>query len=274
MSGESFVTAEGCRLAYVDEGEGMAVLWQHGLGADRGQPAEVFPALQGVRRITLECRGHGASDLGDPGRLSIAQFADDAMALLDRLRIEYAVVGGISLGAAVALRIAATRPERARALILARPAWVDAAAPATLRIYREVAEEIAAHGTSEGARRFAGSALLAEVAAVAPDNAASMRWFFERARPETTVELLRRIPLDGPGVARPAIAALALRTLVIGNGQDYVHSLATAQALAGLVPGAAYREITSKSVDRGRYVSEFRAAIAGFLDALRQGDAG
>lgn len=273
MTAGTFTVGDGCRLAFTDEGEGLPVLWQHGLGADRAQPAEVFPALPGVRRITLECRGHGASELGDPKGLSIAQFAEDAAALLDRLGIARAVVGGISLGAAIALRIAATRPKLARALVLARPAWVDAAAPSTLYIYREVAEAIAAHGTTEGGRVFDASPRLAAVEAASPDNATSMRGFFDRPDPASTVALLRRIPLDGPGVARDGIAALTLPTLVIANGQDYVHSLETARALAGLIPGAAYREITSKSVDRDRYVGEFRAELAAFLEAVGRADA-
>ena len=112
MSISSFVTGDGCRLAYETAGEGSPVLWQHGLGADRKQPAEVFPSIAVVRRITLECRGHGDSSLCDPERLSIAGFAEDALALLDHLHIAKAVVGGISLGAAIALRLAAFHPDR------------------------------------------------------------------------------------------------------------------------------------------------------------------
>jgi pimeloyl-ACP methyl ester carboxylesterase len=270
----SFAAPDGCRLAFADEGEGMPVLWQHGLGADRGQPAEVFPALPGLRRITLECRGHGGSDTGDIDRLTIEQFTNDAIGLLDHLGLSRAAIGGISLGAAVALRIAALHPDRAAALILARPAWVDTAAPAHLRVYREVADLIAAHGVEGGRARFEASPLLAEIEAVSPDNAASMRWFFDRPRPDSTVALLGRIPLDGPGVARERIAALALPTLVIANDHDYVHSLATARELAALIPGAACREITSKSVDRARYVAEFRDAVADFLEGVGHPDAG
>jgi len=100
----------------------MPVVWQHGLGADRSQPAEVFPHSPAVGRITLECRGHGASALGDPEKLAMATFAEDVVALLDHLDIARAVVGGISLGAAVALRVAASHADRVAALILARPA--------------------------------------------------------------------------------------------------------------------------------------------------------
>jgi pimeloyl-ACP methyl ester carboxylesterase len=265
MSTGSFLTPDGCRLTFVDEGRGTPVLWQHGLGADRAQPAEVFPTLDGIRRITLECRGHGESALGAKAALSIAQFADDALMLLDHLGIERAVVGGISLGAAIALRLAALQPRRVLGLVLARPAWVDEHGPDSLMIYREVAELLAAHGPQEGKARFETLPRLAEVQAVSPDNAASMRWFFDRRDPRSTVALLRRIPAEGPGIARTAMRALEVPTLIVANDQDYVHSLETARTLASLIPGAVLREITSKTRSRTRYVAEFKAALNDFL---------
>jgi pimeloyl-ACP methyl ester carboxylesterase len=268
MSGGTFETRDGCRLAYVDEGAGLPVLWQHGLGADRNQPAEVFPAMEGVRRITLECRGHGASQLGDGQGITIAQFADDAMALLDHLGVERAVVGGISLGAAIGLRLAALHPERTAGLILARPAWVDERGPETLRIYREVAELLAKYGPEEGVRHLEASLGLQAVESVSRDNADSMRSFFNRDL-VSTVALLSRIPTQGPGIRRAEIECLNLPTLVIANGQDFVHSVETAQTLHNLIPGSQFRLITSKTVSRQQYVGEFKQALQEFLEPMR-----
>lgn len=265
MTGGEFRAADGCRLAYEVRGEGSPVLWQHGLGADRTQPAEVFPDLPGFQRITLECRGHGRSDLGDEAGLSIARFADDALALLDHLGVHRAVVGGISLGAAVALRLAALHPPRVAALVLARPAWVDEDGPERLAIYRDVAALLREFGPDEGRQRLSDLPRYRAVAETSPDNAASMRWFFDRPRPETTIALLDLIPRQGPGLTRDAIRRLDLPTRVIANDQDYVHPLATARTLAEMIPNADLRMVTSKTVDRDRYVAEFRAALAEFL---------
>lgn len=268
MSSGTFETRDGCHLAYVNEGKGLPVLWQHGLGADRNQPAEVFPAMEGVRRITLECRGHGASQLGDGQGITIAQFADDAMGLLDHLRVERAVVGGISLGAAIALRLAALYPERTTGLILARPAWVDEQGPQTLRIYREVAELLAEYGPEEGVKRLEASPRLREIESVSPDNADSMRGFFKRD-PVSMVALLSRIPAQGPGISRAEIECLDLPTLVVANGQDFVHSVETARTLHNLIPGSQFRLITSKTVSRQQYVGEFKQALQEFLEPMR-----
>jgi pimeloyl-ACP methyl ester carboxylesterase len=265
MSRSTFITADGCALVYEDSEAGVPVLWQHGLGGDRKQPADVFPENSGLRRITLECRGHGESQLGEPARLSIAQFAEDALGLLDHLGVERAVIGGISMGAAIGLRLGVTHPERVDGLILARPAWVDEAAPVTMRPYLAVAQLLRVHGREEGLRQFEQSAELAEVDAVSPDNAASLRGFFSREDKAGTVELLSRIPKDGPGVSLLEIAAIKVPTAIIANGEDYVHPLRYAERLRELIPGAALRVITSKTVDAALYRLQFREALRLFL---------
>ena len=265
MTAGTFTTVDGCALTFDVAGKGQPVLWQHGLGAPLDQPVEVFPQDTGLRRITLMCRGHGASALGDPSRLSIAQFADDALALLDHLGIDQAAVGGISLGAAIALRLASLDAPRVAKLALARPAWVDAPSIERQHSYTVAAQYLQKYGAEEGAERFRAAPEFLQVLATSPDNAASLIGFFKRPRPDTTIALLSRIPLDWPGVSRARIVAIRQPALVIGNDQDHVHPLAYARELASLIPGARMAEITSKTIDRAAYVAEFRNALASFL---------
>lgn len=269
MTRGSFKTRDGCRVSYVDEGLGdrMPVLWQHGLGATQSQAAEVFPESPRFRRITMECRGHGESELGAPEALSIRQFADDAMALLDHLGVQRAVVGGISLGAAIALRLAVHHPGRVSEQIIARPAWISESAPERLRIYSDVAELLAHYGPEQGLKRLEATERYRLVMRASPDNAASMRSFFGR-EPVSTVALLSRIPAQGPGVTQEQVSRLALPTLVIANEGDYVHPIATATAVAELIPGAELKIIPSKNSDRDAYASAFRAALDEFLSRL------
>ena len=241
------------------------MLWQHGLGATRAQPDEVFPDAPARRRITMECRGHGDSELGDPEALSIARFTQDALELLDHLGVEKAVVGGISLGAAIAMRQGALNPERADAMILARPAWVLANAPEPQRPNALAGALLRDFGANEGKRRMEASPEFAALKAASPDNAASLLGYFDRPRPETTIALLTRIPLDGPGVDRARLAAVKSPTLILANGEDVVHPIAYAEELARLIPNARLKVVTSKTVDRVAYVREFRAALAEFL---------
>ena len=86
MSASPFCGAIDAALRMHDEGHGAPVVFQHGLGGDAAQVAEIFPAdAAGLwRRLTLECRGHGrvahrahAEPLRHPDG-----FAEDVLAAL------------------------------------------------------------------------------------------------------------------------------------------------------------------------------------------------
>lgn len=255
----------GLRLAVHDRGSGMPVVFQHGLCGDAAQPAEVFPFELPASCLTLECRGHGGSEAGDPGLLSIATFTDDLAHWLDSLALGPVVLGGISMGAAIALRLAVTRPELVRALVLARPAWIAEAAPANMAPNAQVGALLARHGAEEARALFEASDTARELATSAPDNLASLRGFFTREPQAVTAALLARISADGPGVSRTDIAALRIPTLVIGTEVDAIHPLGHAETLAALIPGARLAHITPKALDKPRYVQDFRATLAQFL---------
>jgi pimeloyl-ACP methyl ester carboxylesterase len=242
----------------------MPVLWQHGLGADRKQPAEVFPQVWGVRRITLECRGHGQSELCDPDYISIASFTEDVVALLDHLGVSRAVVGGISLGAGIALRLAVFHPTRVSGLILARPAWIDGPSLETQAPYAEVARLLSELGSEDAEALFAQSQEFRDVMMQSPDNAQSLRSFFTRPNPESTVLLLSRITRDSPSIGG-AFQSVRVPTLIIANDQEFVHPIGYARSLANLLPSASLKVITSKTINRRAYVDEFRHALGTFL---------
>lgn len=266
-TGATFVS-EGVNLAYDDEGTGQAFVFQHGLGGDRKQAAEAFGEQTGMRRITLECRGHATSDYGPADALSLATFAQDIKRLATKLKIDAPILGGISMGAALALRLAAKGNLRPSALVLARPAWLFEPAPSNMAVYAEVGELLLSHEPEIAREIFLQGQSAERLRREAPDNLASLVGFFERAKPREFGTLLMRIANDGPGVSREEAQRIDCPVLVIGHGHDLVHPLAYARELAGVLPNAAFCEITAKAVDRTRYVNEFRAALRDFLGRL------
>src|SRR5262249_11354645 len=80
--------------------------------------------------LCLDARAHGLTQpMGEPSDLSFDIFGDDVIALLDHLGLRRAILGGISMGAAVALNVAVRYPERVDGLVLSRPAWLDGPMP-------------------------------------------------------------------------------------------------------------------------------------------------
>jgi pimeloyl-ACP methyl ester carboxylesterase len=81
--------------------------------------AELIPTLASTRRVIgLEMQGHGrTADIDRP--ITPANSARDVIALLDHLGLERADVLGHSMGAAVALELAVSFPERIGAVVAA-----------------------------------------------------------------------------------------------------------------------------------------------------------
>lgn len=259
---------DGAVLRGTDRGSGAALLFQHGLGGSEAQVAENVPDHDGIRRLTLDCRAQGGSTPGTTRPFSIALFADDALTFCDARGVDRMVVGGISMGAAIALRLAVRHPARVRGLILARPAWVFDTAPANMAPYAAVAAALRQAPPADAKAIFARSPTATLLAREAPDNLASLFGFFDRPDPALTADLLDDIAADGPGVSRTEAAAITVPTLVLGHAVDHAHPLATAVALAEAIPGARFVEIPPKATDKPAHVAAFRAAVTRFLHDL------
>lgn len=244
------------------------MVFQHGLCGDAEQTAGVFPGGSVWHGATLECRGHGTSDIGPFEDLSIATFANDLIAYIEREHRAPVPLGGISMGAAIALRIAVQRPDLVSALLIARPAWLSKASPDNMRPNAVVADLLRDHQPDEARLKFDATPLAAELAKSAPDNLVSLRGFFSRTPIANTCALLSRISADGPAVSEIEISRISVPTVVIGNERDAVHPMSIAEDLARLIPGARLIEIPSKSEDRDRYRSGFQNALTQFLKDL------
>lgn len=115
--------SDGIEIAYAVEGEGEPVLLIHGFGSSiqvnwvaTGWVRTLRAA--GYRTVAIDNRGHGNSEkLYAPDDYYPARMAEDALRLLDHLRVERAFVIGYSMGARIAAFLALRAPERVRAAV-------------------------------------------------------------------------------------------------------------------------------------------------------------
>ena len=113
-------------LYYFDEGDpaGAPVLLIHGFASSAlvnwVHPGWVKTLGEGgYRVIAIDNRGHGLSDKPrDPEAYRPWVMAEDAVALLDHLRIPEAHVMGYSMGARISVFLALAHPHRVRSLVL------------------------------------------------------------------------------------------------------------------------------------------------------------
>ncbi len=129
-------TVLGLRTRYLVRGSGPAVLVLHGWGASI---EAVYPIVKGLEPVAsvhaLDLPGHGQSAL-PPEPWGVQEYQAFVAAFMDELEIERPVIVGHSNGGRIAIRMAATEPQRAARLVLVDSAGIRP--KRTLRYYRRV----------------------------------------------------------------------------------------------------------------------------------------
>lgn len=99
---------------------GTAVILIHGFGTSSFLWRNVAPAITdaGHTAYAVDLLGHGESDRPPDADFGIAAQAEYLDAAMTALRVARGIVVGVDIGGDVALRLAATRPERVEKLVL------------------------------------------------------------------------------------------------------------------------------------------------------------
>ena len=122
----------GIQMAFSDQGVGIPIVFIHGFPMSQAvwRP-QVEVLSSSFRVITMDLRGHGKSE-ASLWNYTLETYADDVLALLDHLRIEQAVMVGLSMGGYILFPFHRKYSNRVKALVLA-----DTRATADTPIVRE-----------------------------------------------------------------------------------------------------------------------------------------
>jgi proline iminopeptidase len=112
---------DGTRLYYEEAGSGRPILFVHEFAADyKSWEPQMRFFSRTHRCITYSARGYAPSDIPkDAAAYSYEHFRDDAVAMLDHLKLEKAHLVGLSMGGYSALQVGLKHPGRALSLTLA-----------------------------------------------------------------------------------------------------------------------------------------------------------
>lgn len=99
---------------------GTAVILIHGFGTSSFLWRNVAPSISeaGHTGYAIDLFGHGESDRPADADLGIAAQSEYLDAAMTALRVARGIIVGVDIGGNVALRLAATRPERVEKLVL------------------------------------------------------------------------------------------------------------------------------------------------------------
>jgi pimeloyl-ACP methyl ester carboxylesterase len=258
----------GHRIHYESWGEGdQVVVYIHGLLLDARLNRGIARALaeRGNRVLLIDLLGHGRSD--KPARASehrMDLYVRQVVGLLDELGLERAVIGGVSLGADVALLMASLAPERVQGLVIEMPVleWATPFAAMTfvpllmlLRYARGVAGALAALARRLPQTPF--DPLNSFIGAVS-------------LQPEQSEAVLHGILVGPVAPTYEERRAITVPTLVLAHRRDMIHPLSDASNLADQMPAA--RLVRARSpVELRIHPERLTREIVTFLDEVWAG---
>ena len=149
---------DGTRLYYAEAGHGTPIIFIHEFAGDyRSWEPQLRFFSRYFRCIAYNARGFPPSDVPEDGeRYSQEHARDDAIAVLDHLKLERAHVVGLSMGGFAALHVGLAYPQRARSLVVAGCGY--GAAPDKRETFRAECEAAAASfeaNWAEAAKKYA-----------------------------------------------------------------------------------------------------------------------
>ncbi len=123
-----FITAGGVKTHYITAGEptGRPVILIHGFGSCTHTWRMNIPAMAkaGYRVYALDIKGFGLTAKPRNTVYDLPAFTQHVLDFMDAMKVERAILVGNSMGGAISMRVALTRPERVAGVVL-----VDAAPP-------------------------------------------------------------------------------------------------------------------------------------------------
>lgn len=242
-----FLEKDGKGLYYEVHGEGdPALLFVHGWMASSAVWREQVGSLSGKNKVvTFDLTGYGQS--AKPGDIAYTPdvWLDDLDALIGYLHLAKPVLIGWSMGAAIGIAYAVTRPDALSKLVIVggTPLLV---APSDVFEYAtppEAAEQLAGGLQSDfstGARGF--------VEMMFPEpGTEDLKNEVHAITQQTTAPIaLESVNNAGSADLRPMLAGVNVPTLVLHGEADNVCPLGAGQCLADMIPNAEFATFSGK----------------------------
>jgi pimeloyl-ACP methyl ester carboxylesterase len=240
---DQLIERDGVRLWTEEAGEGVPVLLLHGLTATHRYVVMGSRALErsGHRVIAYDARGHGRSS---PARESSAYgysaLVSDAVAVLDALGVERAVIAGASMGAHTLLALTLRAPERVGALVVITPSYDGREVGDASRVARwhALAEGLRSGGV-EGFVAAYGRPGVAEQWQETVLKVIRQR-LSQHEHPEAVADALDVVPCSRPFEAVDSLRSIDVPVTVVASNDDAdpEHPQAVGEAYAAAIPGA------------------------------------
>lgn len=261
---QGFLDLNGARIHYVSQGSGTPLLLLHGYPLS----GELFVrnrdalASAGFRVITVDHRGYGQSTAPADNPGDLATYAQDALAVLDQLNVNKAVIGGMSMGGPIAFEMYRRAPERFSGLIL-----IDTIAnPASVveqSLWKGMAQKASMDGPQSLAPELIKDMLTGMTRMNRPADAKFLTGIVKQA--SVAADLAGADVLATRPDSIPTLKTITVPTLILEGLEDTVYppefSMKMQQNIAGsklvIIPGAAHAAIYEKASAANRAIIDW-----------------
>jgi pimeloyl-ACP methyl ester carboxylesterase len=218
----------GREVRFLEAGAGWPVLLIHAfpVNADMWRP-QLERVPDGWRYIAPDVRGFGPVT-GPSESFSLDDVAADLAAFLDHLKLDRAVIGGLSMGGYITMALLRRAPERFDGIILA-DTRAEADTPEGLAGRRQMVDLVRAKGSTAVADQMLPKLLSASAREHQRELVTSVRRMIESTSPDTIASAL------GAMMARPDSSPVLSRVncpaLILVGADDEVTPEASARAM-------------------------------------------
>jgi 3-oxoadipate enol-lactonase len=259
-------------IAYLDsapkhnELKVLVLLHAFPIGANLWEP-QMRAIPNGWRLITPDLRGFGGStELDSVAALSIGDYADDVIDLLEELGVTRAVIGGCSMGGYAALALYQSKPEIVEALVLANTR-AGADSPESRANRRNMLAVVDREGPSGIAREMMPKMLGQTTKDGNATAEATVRRLIKQQSPTGIRSAIHRM-MHRPD-STPLLAQIAVPTLVITGSEDEMIPVEESRRMARAVPGAQLVIVPGAGhLANLEQPDAFNAALTTFLNTL------
>jgi 3-oxoadipate enol-lactonase len=251
-------------IHFTDDGAGLPVILIHAFANDGALWKPQIEAFsKRFRVVAPDLRGFGGSPATDGKAVSMDLYADDVIELMDSLKIERAVIGGISLGGYVALSLALRFPERTSGLVLANTR-AGADNPEWAHFRAALVSEIEKQGAQAVVDNYGDKPFRNDCAAVIKDY---VRKMILRQSAKGLASGVRGMAQRPDRLA--ALGKIRVPTLVISGTEDNYIASAEGEAMHRAIAGSRFIDIPHgghlSNIDSA---TAFNAALGEFLEPV------